>query len=210
MSTLVELDPPGPDPARRALPVSAAPVPAGHVRVRRDPNWMLAQLPVQMRSEDFFVRFVSIFQELGTTLLEDADGIEHVVDLAVAPPRTVRWLGSWVGVDNLDEDMPESLQRRVVASTAATLGWRGTAVGLRAYLELLSDGPVEVAEGGGVWRAGETPEDTAWVRITVRGIGSLGQDAFVEMVRDEIPAHVRAEIHLGDERIWSSEEDESW
>ncbi len=192
------------------VPLSTAPVSPGHVRPRREPDWMLRQLPVQMLREDFFVRFVSIFQELGTTLLEDADTVEHVADLTVAPPATVRWLGSWIGVDNLDEQMPEDLQRRIVASTAGTLGWRGTATGLRGYLELLSDGPAEVEDGGGIWRAGEVPEDTAWVRMRVRGTGALGQDAFVDMVRDEVPAHVRAELYVGNELVWSSEEDETW
>ena len=53
-------------------------LPARVVKPRRSPQWLLNQLPVGMLDGDFFVRFVSIFQELGGTLLEDADNIEYL------------------------------------------------------------------------------------------------------------------------------------
>jgi len=182
----------------------------GPVNVQRPEDWLLQQLPMQMLSNDFFVRFVSIFQEVGSTLLEDADQIDHFVDLTVTPVETVRWLGSWIGVQGLDDAMPESLQRRIVASAARTLTWRGTATGLHAFLELVSGSEARVEEGGGVWRSDEVPQDTAWVRMWVAGTGSLATEAFVAMVKDEVPAHVRAELHVGDERVWDSENDEDW
>lgn len=171
---------------------------------------MLRQLPVQMLSHDFFVRFVSIFQELGSTLLDDADNIEHVVDLSVVPGSSVAWLGSWIGVEKLDNSMPEELRRRIVATAAQTLATRGTVLGLRAFLELLSGGPAEVDEGGGVWRAGEAPPDTAWVRMHVAETGALAEAAFVDIVRDEVPAHVRAALWVGDRMVWDSETDDEW
>ena len=183
---------------------------SGHRRPRRPDDWMLRQLPVQMLREDFFLRFVSIFQQLGTTLLEDADGIEHVVDLSVTPESSIAWLGSWIGVDSLDNSMPAELRRRIVATAARTLATRGTVGGLRSFLELLSDGAVEVREGGGVWRAGDVPDDTAWVVMRVEDTGLLERDASVDMVKDEVPAHVRAELYVGPDRVWSSEEDEDW
>jgi phage tail-like protein len=178
-------------------------------RARPD-DWMLRQLPVQMLSHDFFVRFVSIFQELGSTLLDDADNVEHVVDLTVAPESSIAWLGSWIGVDKLDNSMPEELRRRIVATAATTLATRGTVHGLRAFLELLSGGSATVEDGGGVWRADEVPEDTAWVRMHVAGTGTLAEAAFVDMVRDEVPAHLRAELWVGDRRVWDSETDDEW
>lgn len=183
---------------------------AGHTRPRRPDDWMLRQLPMQMLSNDFFVRFVSIFQELGTTLLEDADGVEYVADLTVTPVETVRWLGSWIGVTSLDDAMPEGLQRRIVASAAHTLAWRGTTAGLLSFLELISGGAAEVDEGGGVWRAGEVPVDTAWVRMWVESTGTLEPAAFVDMIRDEVPAHLRAELYVGSDLVWDSESDDQW
>jgi phage tail-like protein len=174
---------------------------------RRNPQWLLSQLPVGMLDADFFVRFVSIFQEVGSTLLDDADNVDNLVDVAVAPEAMVRWLGSWIGVDTIDESLDEGVQRRIVAGAALSLTWRGTVAGLTRFLELTSGGPVEVVDGGGVWRDGEAPADTAWVRMTVASTGWMGEDEYVDLVRDEIPAHVRAELYVGDRRIWPADEE---
>jgi phage tail-like protein len=187
--------------------VSTAMVPGGQTRPQRSPSWMLDQLPVSMLDQDFFVRFVSIFQELGSALLEDADGIEHVPDTTVTPSSMLPYLASWIGVETIDDSQPEALQRRIVAGAAKTLTWRGTAHGLRSYLELITDGPAHVEEGGGIWRAGDAPEDTAWVVMRVESTGLLELDDFVDVVRDEVPAHVRAELHVGPEQVWTSEEE---
>ncbi|MDP3893692.1 phage tail protein [Nocardioides sp.] len=179
---------------------------SGTTRGRRPTDWMLRQLPVAMLSEDFLVRFVSIFQDVGNRLLEDADGIEHVPDVTVTPTDLIPWLGSWIGVETIDRSMPEELQRRIVRSAAATMTWRGTAYGLRSYLELLSGGPAEVSEGGGVWRSGEAPPDTAWVRLQVDSTGLLAEAEFVDVVADEVPAHVHAELYVGSRRVWTSDD----
>lgn len=181
----------------------------------RDPDWMLQQLPVGLLDDDdrsrtdpsranFFVRFVSIFQELGDSLFADADNVEHVLDLSVAPPAMVRWLGSWIGMDAIDAEHTDALQRRLVAAAADTLTWRGTRHGLERFLEVISNGPAKVVDGGGVWRAGDAPTDTAWVRMTVQSAG-MDEDDLIEHVRDEVPAHVRAELYVGERLIWSSE-----
>jgi phage tail-like protein len=174
----------------------------------RSQQWMLNQLPVGMVDSDFFVRFVSIFQELGDSLLADADNVDNVVDLAVAPAAMVRWLGSWIGVEAIDASLPVELQRRIVASSAQTLAWRGTVAGLRRFLELASGGPAQVTDGGGVWRDSEAPADTAWVRMEVASTGWLPERDFMELVRDEVPAHVRAELVVAGRLVWSSEGEE--
>jgi len=188
-------------------PALTAWVPVARARPRRDPDWMIQQLPVAMASEDFFVRYVSIFQELGSSLLEDADNVDHVLDVTVAPPAMVRWLASWIGLRALDESLPEELQRRIVSSAARTLAWRGTAYGLQTYLELITGTSVRIEEGGGVWAAGEAPEDTAWVRLRAASTGMLAEDEFVDVVRDEVPAHVRAELYVADRILWSSDDE---
>lgn len=186
-------------PRRTGLPDRASPG-------RRDPDWMLHQLPVAMLESDLFARFVSIFQELGGTLLADADNVDNVVDLSVAPDAMVRWLGSWIGLAGIDPALPDELQRRIVRSAARTLAWRGTAAGLRQFLELISDGPAQVVDGGGVWRDGSAPEDTAWVRLEVESTGRLTEADFVELIRDEVPAHVRVELYVGGRAVWSGDE----
>jgi len=187
--------------------VGATSLATGQVRPERSPSWMLDQLPVAMLDHDFFVRFVSIFQHLGTNLLEDADNVEHLVNTTVTPTPMLPYLASWIGVETIDDSQPESLQRRIVAGAAKTLTWRGTARGLRSYLELISEGPAEIEEGGGIWRAGDAPEDTAWVVMRVRSTGLLELTDFIDVVRDEVPAHVRAELYVGPDRVWTSEEE---
>jgi phage tail-like protein len=187
--------------------IRATVVPGGQTRPQRSPTWMLDQLPVSMLDHDFFARFVSIFQDMGSTLLEDADNLEHVANTTVAPSPMLPYLASWIGVETIDDSQPESLQRRIVAGAAKTLTWRGTARGLRSYLELISEGPAEIEEGGGIWRAGDAPEDTAWVVMRVRSTGLLELTDFIDVVRDEVPAHVRAELYVGPDRVWTSEEE---
>ena len=188
----------------KLTPITSSLVPV-RTRPRRDPDWMLNQLPVAMAGEDFFARYVRIFQQLGTTLFEDADNIDHVLDVTVAPVEMVRWLASWIGMTSLDESLPEDLQRRIVSSAARTLAWRGTARGLRTYLELITGTDVRVEEGGGVWEAGEAPVDTAWVRLQLDSTGMLGEAELVAAVRDEVPAHVRAEVVVEGRVVWSTE-----
>jgi phage tail-like protein len=174
---------------------------------RRSPQWLLNQLPVGMLDSDFFVRFVSIFQHIGTTLLEDADNIDYLVDASVTPEPMLRWLASWIGTDALDDSLDPTVKRRIVAGAATALTWRGTVTGLRRYLALICGGAVEVEDGGGVWRDGEAPTDTAWVRIKVESTGWLAEDDFVALIRDEIPAHVRAELFVNDRCIWPADEE---
>jgi phage tail-like protein len=186
--------------AGRQLPDSGR---ARH-RHRRNPHWLLNQMPVGMLDSEFFVRFLSLFQELGTTLLEDADNIENVVDPTVAPDAMVRWMGSWIGVDSVDPSLPSELQRMIVRSSARTMSWRGTRSGLEQFLEMTSGGPAQVVDGGGIWREGEAPADTAHVRMTVASTGWLEEADFVALVRDEVPAHVRAALWIGERQVWSS------
>ncbi len=102
------------------------PLPDG-VRIgQRSPHWMLNQLPVGMLDGEFFVRFVSIFQELGATLLENADNIPNLVDVDVSPDAMVRWLNTWIG-GGCDRPVPAA---RVAAAHRARFGarrWDGAA-----------------------------------------------------------------------------------
>ena len=163
---------------------------------------MVDQLPAGMLADDFFTRFVSLFQAQADTLVAHADNLEHLVDPAVAPPDMVRWMAGWIGQDGLDPGLAVDLQRRMLVTTARTLPWRGTLRGLRDVLTLFSGAPAHVEDGGGVWREGGAPPDTAWVIMRVAGTGGLSEADFVDLVADEVPAHVRAELWIGDRLVW--------
>ena len=51
----------------------------------RNPEWLLQQLPSGMLNDDFFRRYMSIFQTMADTYLDHIDAIEHVFDPSVAP-----------------------------------------------------------------------------------------------------------------------------
>lgn len=186
-------------PVRRGMRVSRPP---------RHPRWLIDQLPVGMAQHDFFVRFVGIFQEVASTLLDDADMVEHVADATVTPVPLLEALAGWIGVDSVDASLPEDLQRLIVRSSARSLARRGTADGLREFVQMLSGGPATIDDGGGVWREGEAPRDVAWVRIEVAGTGHLTDSEFVALLRDEVPAHVRVELWVAGRRALSTVEDD--
>jgi phage tail-like protein len=167
--------------------------------------WLLDQLPTGLLTDEFFFRFASIFQQMADTVVGNADNVENLLDVTVAPDPMVRWLGSWIGMDDIDADLPDELQRRIVQSAADTLAWRGTVRGLVRLLEMISGSEAEVEDGGGVWRDGEAPSDTAWVRMRVSSTGWLPPDDFAALVRDEVPVHVRAELWLNDRLLWDSD-----
>lgn len=198
------------DRARAALEATARALPPlrRDARVGKPPRqsqWLVNQLPVGMLQSDFFVRFVSLFQELAGTLLDNADQVDQIPDATVTPLPMVGHLGSWIGVDTIDASLPEELQRLILRSSSRALGHRGTIKGLRGYLEMLSGADAEVTDGGGIWIEGEAPEDYAWVRMKVQGTGHLSEDEFVALVRDEVPAHVRAELWVAGRRVLSTD-----
>lgn len=176
------------------------------MRPRRRPDWLLAQLPMGMLEDDFFRRFVSIFQEVASSYLDDVDNFDNVVDVTVAPAPLVPWLGSWIGVESVDQTLPHEIQRRIVRESSQILAWRGTRRGLRQFLELFSGGPVTIEETGGVYREGEAPDVAPIVRMRVEGTGWLPETDFVELVRDELPANASFELFVGERRLWPSEE----
>ncbi len=169
--------------------------------VRRD-NWLVNQLPMGMTDDNFFVRFVSIFQDVATSFLEDADLIDHLVDPTVAPVPLLSWLGSWLGVSWIDSSLPEREQPRLVRSLSEAFGWRGTARGLGIVLEAVTGAPIVVEETGGVRRHADEPSPSPFVRIRVASTGWLSDGDFVELVRDELPVSVAFQLEVAGRQLW--------
>ena len=168
----------------------------------RRSDWLLGQLPMGMMDDGFFVRYVSLFQAVATSLLEGADNIPNVVDVTVAPLPVVRWLGSWIGLNSIDSSLPDDLQRRLVREASQILAWRGTRRGLERFLEVVTGAPAEVTESGAILREGEAPNEAPFVRMRVASVGWLSDEDFVELVADEIPANVTFELFVEDRQLW--------
>jgi phage tail-like protein len=170
----------------------------------RREDWLVRQLPQAMLAEDFFVRFVSLFQAQADTLVQHADNVEHLADRRLTPEPMVRFMSQWLGLPGIDGSFATDAQRRILGTAAATLQWRGTRRGLVQLLELYSDGPVTVDEGGGVFEEGAAPPGDAWVRLGVESTGPLEEADFVRLVLDEVPAHVHVEIAVAGRTVWPS------
>lgn len=175
----------------------------------RRSDWLVNQLPPAMLQESFFRRFVEMFQAQADTMMAHADNLVHLPDPQITPPAMLPWIASWIGLESVDGAGSTELQREVLRTAARTLAWRGTPFGLRSMLELFSGGPVKIEEGGGVWREGESPIDTAWVIMRVDSTGNLTERAFAKLIADEVPAHVRAELWVGDNLIWPRPADDT-
>ncbi|HRE01323.1 MAG TPA: hypothetical protein PLV68_08485, partial [Ilumatobacteraceae bacterium] len=90
---------------------------------------------------------------------------------------------------------------------AELVQWRGTARGLQRLLELISMEPAEVRDSGGVFVEGELEPPPAHVKLSVRSSGWATDNDVLRIVRNELPAHVTFELHVGSRRIWPPEPD---
>lgn len=161
---------------------------------RRRDDWLVHQLPVGMTDDDFFVRFVRIFQAVTDTVLQHVDNMPHMFDVNVAPDSVVRTIGSWMGVDWIDPSLPDHLQRRIVREYSAGLLWRGTKAGLVRLLELICEGDVVVEDSGGVYADDDVPTTVPFVRMAVPAPTWTTEADLLRIVRNELPASVTFEL----------------
>lgn len=170
--------------------------------MRRD-DWLTHQLPVAMAEDDFLFRFVSIFQQVADTAMGQIDALPHMFDPAVAPDAMVRTMAAWLGVDWVDSSLDDRLQRAIVAEYSQIVQWRGTRRGLERLLGLLSGGAeVAVADSGGVWPEGESPDGAPHVRLEMATAGWNSTDDLVRIIRGELPAAATFELRVAGERVW--------
>ncbi|GLY29480.1 hypothetical protein [Kineosporia sp. NBRC 101731] len=161
------------------------------------PGWLARQLPVVMQQDDFTVRFLAIFEDLADTLLHSVGSVAEAADPTVAPAPMVPWLGSWIAgpVDPAAGTHPLR-DRDWLRAQSRALGARGTRAGLEQWLSLLSGGrPVEIIDGGGVYREGQAPEGaTGWVQVRMPLAGDVDAQQVVALIEDEVPIGVRVEL----------------
>ncbi len=164
-------------------------------------------LPSIYQEEDpFVVRFTAGLDEVWAPILATLDCLEAYLDPQLTPEDFLGWLGDWVGAV-VDEAGPLALRRAAVAHAAELHRNRGTPIGLRALVELLTGAEVEVADSGGsAWSS--TPdtappgESAPWVhvRVTVEGASEQSRTALRSMVSTAVaaakPAHVAHSVEV--------------
>jgi phage tail-like protein len=147
------------------------------------------QLPSVYLEDSLTQRFTGGLDTVLAPVFLTLDCLEAYLDPRLAPADFLLWLASWVGLE-VDETWPESRLRAAVGSAALLHRRRGTRRGVVDFLELLTDGEVELVES----------EQTipVRVRVTVRvnDPASINRATVERTIRANLPAGVRYELEI--------------
>lgn len=97
-------------------------------------------LPALYRQVDFFERFLKIMEEAFDPALQTSDCLWAYLDPLTAPEALLPFLAHWVGW-KLDPRLEMRVQRHLIRNAVPLYRWRGTQVGLRLYLLLVTGLP---------------------------------------------------------------------
>lgn len=153
-------------------------------------------LPAIYQEDDFSMRFVAGFDDVLAPVLLVLDCLIDYFDPALTPTDFLEWLAGWVGIE-VDEAWATERRRAAVATAVEMYRMRGTISGLRANLEVLSGGQVEITDSGGVSYStspmGDMPGQDSprlAVRVTVPDADERTTKAIDSIVATAKPAHV--------------------
>ena len=169
-------------------------------------GWLTSALPLGMQADPRLVAFVTIIEEVASTLRAGADSISNAADVDVTSPAMVRYLGSWVGALALHSDLDLQHQRKIVKATGATLGRCGTSDGIARILAALTGGSVDVDDDGGVFREGRAPTASSSVTVRVAQLGHLLEHQLVELTLALVPAHLLVTIECAGHTVHPPQE----
>jgi phage tail-like protein len=164
---------------------------------------LMQMLPSIYHGDDFSARWLRGFDEVLAPITSTLDCFSAYLDPSLTPNDVLRWIGSWLGTDDLD-DIPLARRRTLVASVVDLYALRGTAQGLRELMELTLPVSCDVIEGGGcvasLVPAGPLPgtEAAAFVvRIVERQPLSDDQKRrATQLVEANRPAHLPAVVEF--------------
>jgi phage tail-like protein len=163
---------------------------------------VIEQMPSIFQDDLFTREFTSAFDSVLAPVFGVLDSLEAYIDPKLAPVDFLEWLAGWVGLA-IDEDWPIDRQRTFVSEAVSVYRLRGTAVGLRAEVEIYTQGTVDVIESGAcAWS--QTPNaappgsapSTVTVRVAVANPGSVNAAGLEAIVAGAKPAHVVHRIEV--------------
>ncbi len=159
-------------------------------------------LPGVYQEDDFTMRFVAGLDDVLSSVLITLDCIIEYFDPALTPTDFLEWLASWVGIE-VDESWATERRRAAVATAVEMYRMRGTINGLRANLEVLSGGQVDISDSGGVaWSSspmGPLPGQDSprlAVRVTLPEVTDRITGAVDSIVAAAKPAHVLHRVEV--------------
>jgi phage tail-like protein len=110
----------------------------------RPHNRYLQFLPTIYREVDFINRFLKIFEQSFDPSIQALQALWAYLDPLTAPEALLPFLAYWVGW-NIDASWSPSQQRRLIRHAMEIYRWRGTRRGLRLFLHLYTNLPLDDA-----------------------------------------------------------------
>ncbi len=154
-------------------------------------GWLTGVLPLGMQGDEFLVRFVSIFEEVATTMRSAADSVSRAADIDVTTPGMVRYLGSWVGAMALDARLPLDHQREIARADRCDARATGHGGGGGHGAQQRSPAPRWTSTTTvGVYREGSAPISSGTVRVRAASLGHLREQELVDLVLLMVPANL--------------------
>ncbi|HEX3630792.1 MAG TPA: phage tail protein [Candidatus Dormibacteraeota bacterium] len=174
----------------------------GLVRNLETPHPLIEALPSLFQEDGFSQRFLTAFDEALAPIFATLDNLSWYFDPWLAPEDFLEWLAGWFGMA-LDESWSADRRRALVAKAFDFYRMRGTASGLKAQIETLTGGSVELHETGGVITSkaagGQlpgSPNFAVLVRVTVDDPASINLKRLDQLVAAAKPAHVTHKVEL--------------
>lgn len=165
------------------------------------PHPLSTLLPAFMQEDFFTVRFTEGFDAVLAPVLSVLDCLDAYVDPLLAPVDFMNWLADWVGA-TLDDNHDEAHRRASVLNAVELHRVRGTVGGLKAHLEMVTGGQVQVTEGGGTqWSLSPTDGDSPAVErllitVTVDDPQNIRTRVLEELIDVVKPAHLPHTIEV--------------
>jgi phage tail-like protein len=172
------------------------------------PGWLVGNLPVVMQEDSFTARFVTIFEEIASTVRFAVESSADAADLSVTNAAMIDYLGRWLDTPGGNIDLPIATQRTIVQADAATVRARGTTRALTDLLEAVTGGEVIVSDPGAVYRDGTAPIDISPLVVELSQRGHLDDAGLVQLIRAETPAHLPIIVLLDGRDI--TDDDTAW
>jgi len=176
----------------------------------------LNYLPELYEGDDFTSRLLMMFESFWKPISQQIDQVDSYFDPLLTPPAMVPWLASWLGLP-LDDLLPIERVRMLIKNAMMLFQCRGTAAAIKKYLEIFTDGDVEITERrarnfilGGESTLGvevalgkQNQPNSVLVMLRVpeyeldrtKYSAEMYSRKIVEVVRTQVPAHVFFEVN---------------
>jgi phage tail-like protein len=164
-------------------PTPIAPRIAHKPRYSRDrPSAILPHLPVIFQENEFFERFLLIFESIWEPLEQRQDHIEMYFDPRTCPAPILAWLASWLDL-SYTMHWPEGRKRRFLAEVIDLYRWRGTRYGLERIIEVCTGYVPRITE------LANTPF-VIDVSVTIPPENGGDRDLIEQLILAHKPAHI--------------------